>query len=41
MRTFSFGTMMTKRTTNEIVDYFGESEGVKVEREAGLKIVRP
>jgi hypothetical protein len=40
-RTFSFGTMMTKRTTNEIVDYFGESEGVKVEREAGLKIVRP
>jgi hypothetical protein len=39
-RTFSFGTMMTKRTTNEIVD-FGESEGVKVEREARFKIVRP
>ena len=39
-RTFSFGTMMAKRTTNEIVD-FGESEGVKVEREARFKIVRP
>jgi hypothetical protein len=35
-RTFSFGTMLTKRTTNEIVD-FGESEGVKVEREARFK----
>ena len=39
-RVFSFGGMMTKRTTNEIVD-FGESEGVKVEREAKFKIVRP
>jgi hypothetical protein len=39
-KTFSFSTMVTKRTTNEIVD-FGESEGVKVEREARLKIVRP
>ncbi len=39
-RMFSFGGMMTKRTTNEIVD-FGESEGVKVEREAKFKIVRP
>ncbi len=39
-RTFSFGGMMTKSTTNEIVD-FGEPEGVKVEREARFKIVRP
>ncbi len=39
-RTFSFGGIMTKRTTLEIVD-FGESEGVKVEREAKFKIVRP
>ena len=39
-RMFSFGGMMTKRTTDEIVD-FGESEGVKVEREAKFKIVRP
>jgi hypothetical protein len=39
-RTFSFGGMMTKRTTNEIVD-FGESEGVKVERKARFKMVRP
>ena len=39
-RTFSFGGIMTKRTTKEIVD-FGESEGVRVEREAKFKIVRP
>jgi hypothetical protein len=39
-RTFSFGGIMTKRTTEEIVD-FGESEGVRVEREATFKIVRP
>ena len=39
-RMFSFGGMMTKRTTNEIVD-FGESEGVKVERQAKVKILRP
>jgi hypothetical protein len=39
-RTFSFGGMMTKRTTNEIVD-FGESEGVKVEREAKFKLIQP
>ena len=39
-RMFSFGGMMTKRTTNEIVD-FGESEGVKVERQAKVKIFRP
>ena len=39
-RTFSFGGIMTKRTTEEIVD-FGESEGVSVEREAKFKIVRP
>jgi hypothetical protein len=38
-RTFSFGGIMTKRTTEEIVD-FGESEGVRVEREAKFKIVR-
>ena len=40
LRTFSFGGIMTKRTTEEIVD-FGESEGVRVEREAKFKIVRP
>jgi hypothetical protein len=39
-RTFSFGGFMTKRTTQEIVD-FGESKGVRVEREAKFKIVRP
>jgi hypothetical protein len=39
-RTFSFGGIMTKRTTEEIVD-FGEAEGVRVEREAKFKIVRP
>ena len=39
-RTFSFGGIMTKRNTKEIVD-FGESEGVRVEREAKFKIVRP
>jgi hypothetical protein len=39
-RTFSFGGIMRKRTTQEIVD-FGESEGVRVEREAKFKIVRP
>jgi hypothetical protein len=43
-RMFSFGGMMTKRTTSEIVDFvaeFGESEGVKVERQAKVKIFRP
>ena len=39
-RMFSFGGMMRKRTTNEIVD-FGKSEGVKVERQAKIKIFRP
>ena len=39
-RTFSFGGIMTKKTTEEIVD-FGETEGVRVEREAKFKIVRP
>jgi hypothetical protein len=39
-RMFSFGSMMTKRTTDEIID-FGESEGVKVEREVKVKMVRP
>jgi len=39
-RTFSFGGIMTKRTTQEIVD-FGQREGVRVEREAKFKIVRP
>ncbi len=39
-RIFSFGGMMRKRTTNEIVE-FGESEGVKVERRAKVKIFRP
>jgi hypothetical protein len=39
-RTFSFGGIMRKRTTEEIVD-FGEVEGVRVEREAKFKIVRP
>jgi hypothetical protein len=37
---FSFGGIMTKRTTEEIVD-FGESKGVQVEREAKFKFVRP
>jgi len=32
--------MMTKRTTDEIID-FGESEGVKVEREVKVKMVQP
>ena len=40
LRMFSFGGMMTKRTTHEIVD-FGEAEGVKVERQAKVKIFRP
>jgi hypothetical protein len=43
-RMFSFGGMMTKRTTNEIVDFVaevGEAEGVKVERQAKVKIFRP
>jgi hypothetical protein len=39
-RTFSFGGVMKKRTIEEIVD-FGESEGVRVEREAKFKFVRP
>ena len=39
-RTFSFSGIMTKRTTQEIVD-FGQTEGVRVEREAKFKIVRP
>jgi hypothetical protein len=39
-RTFSFGGIMTKRTTQEIVD-FGQREGVRVEHEAKFKIVRP
>jgi hypothetical protein len=39
-RMFSFGGIMSKRTTEEIVD-FGEREGVRVEREAKFKIVRP
>jgi hypothetical protein len=39
-RMFSFGGMMTKRTTDEIVD-FGETEGVEVERQAKIKIFRP
>jgi hypothetical protein len=39
-RTFSFGGFVTKRTIEEIVD-FGESEGVRVEREAKFKFVRP
>ena len=38
-RTFSFGGVMTKRTTNEIVEV-GEPEGVKVQREAKFKVVR-
>jgi hypothetical protein len=40
-RTFSFGGIMTKRTTIEEIVLFGESEGVRVEREAKFKIVRP
>jgi hypothetical protein len=39
-RIFSFGGIMAKRTTEEIVA-FGESKGVEVEREARFKIVRP
>jgi hypothetical protein len=39
-RTFSFGGIMRKSTTEEIVE-FGESKGVRVEREAKFKIVRP
>ena len=39
-RIFSFGGIMTKSTTEEIVD-FGESKGAEVEREAKFKIVRP
>ena len=39
-RTFSFGGIMRKRTTDEIVD-FGQREGVRVEREAKFKIFRP
>ena len=39
-RMFSFGGIMRKRTTEEIVD-FGEVEGVRVEREAKFKLVRP
>jgi hypothetical protein len=39
-RTFSFGGNMSRRTTDEIVA-FGETEGVRVEREAKFKIVRP
>jgi hypothetical protein len=39
-RIFSFGGVMRKRTTEEIVA-FGESKGVEVEREAKFKIVRP
>ena len=39
-RIFSFGGIMTKRTTEEIVD-FGESKGAEVEREAKFKIVWP
>jgi hypothetical protein len=39
-RTFSFGGILSKRTTDEIVA-FGETEGVRVEREVKFKIVRP
>ena len=39
-RIFSFGGIMTKRTTEEIVE-FGESKGAEVERKAKFKIVRP
>jgi hypothetical protein len=39
-RIFSFSGIMTKRSTEEIVD-FGESKGAEVEREAKFKIVRP
>jgi hypothetical protein len=39
-RIFSFGGIMTKSATEEIVD-FGESKGAEVEREAKFKIVRP
>jgi hypothetical protein len=39
-RIFSFGGIMTRRISDEIVD-FGESKGVEVERAAKFKIVRP
>ncbi len=39
-RMFSFGGMMTKRTTCQIVDFW-ESVGVKVERGAKFKMIRP
>jgi hypothetical protein len=39
-RIFSFGGIMTKSTTEEIVD-FGESKGAEVERDVKFKIVRP
>jgi hypothetical protein len=39
-RTFSFGDIMSRMTIDEIVA-FGESEGIKVEREAKFKIIRP
>ncbi len=39
-RIFSFGGIMTKSTTEEMVN-FGESKGAEVEREAKFKIVRP
>ena len=39
-RTFSFGGIMGKRITEEIVD-FVESEGVRVEGEAKFKMFRP
>jgi hypothetical protein len=39
-RMFSFGGMMTRGSTDEIID-FGESKGVKVERVAKFKPVRP
>ncbi len=39
-RTFSFGGLMTKKTTNQIVD-FVEGEGVTVERNPKIKMVQP
>ena len=39
-RMLSFGGIMSKRTTDEIVA-FGETEGARVEREAKFKFVRP
>ncbi len=39
-RMFSFGGMMTKRATSEIID-FGESKGVSVERVAKVKMLQP